>query len=263
MQSADPALKRPKRPYSTGDPREIQPRPPSFATVNGQQQLPPGPVTMSPIEPPRKKRGRPTKSEYERRKAEAAERNEVWPKPRKPKPQRPSIEGTDATGSMSGSVLGLHLESPAEGSKTGGVPGSSGDGHPTGSMGTAPTAVMFSPGTPISTQPASPASIKNKHPFEIEESMPSAGQAQHEELRAAEREGPGDAHMSEFQASQHLVAGMRRHGQLPGSPGIHLGGSPTPMQGSYGPVHRHPYQGYQLEEGQDEHGSASQQQRRQ
>ncbi len=43
-------------------------------------------------EPPRKKRGRPSKEEFDKRVAEAAQRGETYPPPRKRKPPRPSTE---------------------------------------------------------------------------------------------------------------------------------------------------------------------------
>ena len=44
-------------------------------------------------ERPRKKRGRPSKAEHEIRAAQAAERGEIYPPPKKFKTPRPSIEG--------------------------------------------------------------------------------------------------------------------------------------------------------------------------
>ena len=43
-------------------------------------------------EPPRKKRGRPSKEEFDKRVAEAAQRGQIYPPPRKRKPPRPSTE---------------------------------------------------------------------------------------------------------------------------------------------------------------------------
>jgi hypothetical protein len=97
-----------KRPYSSlGDAttnlpaaRELQPRPPGYPGMNGQQPLFPPPAPMAPVAPQRKKRGRPTKAEWERRAAEAHERGEIWPKPRKAK-ARPSTEGGESSKSAS------------------------------------------------------------------------------------------------------------------------------------------------------------------
>lgn len=98
-----------KRPYvSLGEipsnsPRDIQPRPPTmFQPMNGQQQLifPPPMAPVSPVTLPPKKRGRPTKAEWEQRQAEAQERGEVWPKPRKAK-ARPSTEAGESSKAMS------------------------------------------------------------------------------------------------------------------------------------------------------------------
>jgi hypothetical protein len=103
-----------KRPLSMGDAstsigaREIQPRPArpaTFVTVNGQEQVSASFAPSNPNEPPRKKRGRPSKAEHERRVAEAAERGEIYPKPKKAKPLRPSAgeAGAAPPGEASGS----------------------------------------------------------------------------------------------------------------------------------------------------------------
>lgn len=73
--------------------RELQPRPPLFPGYNA----PAGPAgfrfsTLEP--PPRKKRGRPNKEEFERRAAEARARGEEYPK-RRTKAQKRSAEDTN------------------------------------------------------------------------------------------------------------------------------------------------------------------------
>ena len=128
---------------TTALPRELQPRPPTFASVNGQQIPIPPPAMMSPVEPQRKKRGRPTKSEFERRQQEARERGEVWPKPRKPK-TRPSTEGSDAGPGAAGGTT------TAPGAVTVSTEGAGIAGAqpaPATLPSTAPTASMYSPGT--------------------------------------------------------------------------------------------------------------------
>lgn len=60
--------------------------------------------------PPKKKRGRPSKEEHERRVREAAERGEVYPRPKKTKTPRPSLES--AAG-------GIPISDVMEGSSTG------------------------------------------------------------------------------------------------------------------------------------------------
>ena len=69
--------------------RTIQPRPVAFASVNGQEAT----TTLESDEPPKKKRGRPSKAEQEIRAARAAERGEIYPPPKKVKTPRPSVEG--------------------------------------------------------------------------------------------------------------------------------------------------------------------------
>lgn len=62
-------------------PRAIQPRPPLSAGQFGSES---GPRPVSPSWEPPRKRGRPTKVEVERRKAEAQARGEIYPSPRRP-----------------------------------------------------------------------------------------------------------------------------------------------------------------------------------
>ena len=76
--------------------RTMQQQQSTFPSVNAPSpsgafafQAVPG---TSPREPPRKKRGRPNKEEFDKRVAEAAQRGEVYPPPRKRKPPRPSTE---------------------------------------------------------------------------------------------------------------------------------------------------------------------------
>lgn len=96
-----------KRPYPGGDAmtvdRIIQPRISEFATVNEpftppQYQYPLAPATTS--EPQRKKRGRPSKAEYEMRLAEYAARGVPYPAPRKSKAPRQSTENLAPTAHM-------------------------------------------------------------------------------------------------------------------------------------------------------------------
>ena len=245
--ATDPAGKRLKRNFPTTDTgtpstistvRDIQPRPLSFSSVNGQQQMiAPAPIAISPVEPPRKKRGRPTKSEFERRQAEARERGEVWPKPRKPKTPRTSMEGVEATGapSTAGSTsAAAGMEAPPESSQR--PPSMGGPGS-----GPAPTAVMYASHTPGMGVPPSPSGKKQKQV--VEGIMPPGGQIQHEEMRAAQGSAAPEAqHMSEFgQMSQSLLqgmAGLRQHPQMAGSPHMQQTGtgSSTPMQSPYGPT---------------------------
>ena len=243
----DPTGRRLKRSYAAGEgstsgaAREIQPRPPSFSSVNGQQQIvAPAPIAMSPVEPPRKKRGRPTKFEYEKRAAEAKERGEVWPKPRKPKTPRTSMEGVEATGAASGAG-GTPASVGAEGTpeESQRTPSMGGPGS-----GQAPTAIMYTPGTQGMGVPMSP-SIK-KQP-RAEAPLPPGTQVQHEEMRAARGGGASEAQLSEFQASQNLLSGFSQHPQLVGSPHLPQAGSPNQMQSPYGSA-AGSFQGFSMED---------------
>lgn len=80
--------------------RMIQPRIPEFSSVNEpySPQYLSAPGSMS--EPQRKKRGRPSKAEYEIRRAEYAARGEAYPAPRKTKTPRQSGEGLAPTALM-------------------------------------------------------------------------------------------------------------------------------------------------------------------
>lgn len=77
--------------------RTMQQQQSTFPSVNapspsGSLAFPVVPGT-STGEPPRKKRGRPSKEEFDKRVAEAAQRGETYPPPsRKRKPPRPSME---------------------------------------------------------------------------------------------------------------------------------------------------------------------------
>lgn len=86
-----------KRPYgsdgSMAVDRIIQPRTSEFSAVNENYQSPLHPAAPNPGgEPPKKKRGRPSKAEYEVRVAEYAARGEPYPAPRKSKASRHSTE---------------------------------------------------------------------------------------------------------------------------------------------------------------------------
>lgn len=86
-----------KRPYgsdgSMAVDRIIQPRTSEFSAVNETYHSPLHPVApTSGGEPPKKKRGRPSKAEYEVRVAEYAARGESYPAPRKSKASRHSAE---------------------------------------------------------------------------------------------------------------------------------------------------------------------------
>ncbi|KAI9766795.1 MAG: hypothetical protein M1840_006270 [Geoglossum simile] len=121
-----------KRPYPAAEghsaSRSIQPRP-IAAALNGES-LDAGEVSASfqgvsgdtdPNQPPRKKRGRPTKAETEAKRQAAALKGEIYPPPKQPKTPRSSISGgrvttTDATGETNATVAApLAVMTPAAG----------------------------------------------------------------------------------------------------------------------------------------------------
>ena len=80
--------------------RIIQPRI-EFSSINEPYTSPHHPLApVIPGEPPKKKRGRPSKAEYEIRLAEYAARGESYPAPRKSKTPRQSAEGYAPTAVM-------------------------------------------------------------------------------------------------------------------------------------------------------------------
>lgn len=101
-----PAPKPKKRGYASGDgsmavDRIIQPRISEFSAVNESFSSPhPPPAPVPTGEPPKKKRGRPSKAEYEIRLAEYAARGESYPAPRKSKTPRHSTESYAPTAVM-------------------------------------------------------------------------------------------------------------------------------------------------------------------
>lgn len=181
--AVEPFHKRPRRPPSFGDPppvteRFLQPRPAGFAPVNAPDQF--SPTTEEGK--PRKKRGRPSKEEHDRRVADAEARGEVYPKPRKPKTPRPSMEG--------------------QGVETVEVVG-----------GGAPTAIMFTPNKTILAAPASPTSTKKLSESTATESVTSpAGRVSHEEKRAVEGFATGPR--TEFASAEGITA-ESRHAVVP------------------------------------------------
>ena len=117
---------------STPANRALQPRPSAtLASLNGEQGAAMQPSAGDgPAEPPRKKRGRPSKAEMEARAQAAAARGEVYPPvktPRTPKsatkptPRR-SIGGQEDLADFSGGVIPMDVVTPQSG------PGASGAG---------------------------------------------------------------------------------------------------------------------------------------
>lgn len=110
-QSASKPKKR--RPASGGNvptavDRVIQPQLPfNFPSVNAPSGPASDPVITTPVlgGPPKKKRGRPSKVEYEAKVAEAAARGEKYqPTPKRKKAPRPSLQGAPNAGMVTSSI---------------------------------------------------------------------------------------------------------------------------------------------------------------
>ncbi|MCJ1383596.1 hypothetical protein MMC17_006710 [Xylographa soralifera] len=219
--------KKPRRLPSFGDPppvteRFLQPRPAGFAPVNGPELISPTTDEMKP----RKKRGRPSKEEHDRRVAEAEARGEIYPKPRKPKTPRPSIEGQ---GVETVEVLG----------------------------GGAPTAIMFTPNKTIHVPPTSPTSRKKvPENVAIETATTPAGRVSHEEQRAIEN-APLEPHITEFSPRESLLPSLRQRAVMTEGTDIEMGSTApaansasVPAEGVYGAEHRHPFSAFPVQEPQ-------------
>ncbi|MCJ1433815.1 hypothetical protein MMC27_003180 [Xylographa pallens] len=223
----EPVHKKPRRPPSFGDPppvteRFLQPRPPGFAPVNGPELISPTTDEMKP----RKKRGRPSKEEHDRRVAEAEARGEIYPKPRKPKTPRPSTEGQ---GVETVEILG----------------------------GGASTAIMFTPNKTIHAPPTSPTSGKKvPENVAIESATTPAGRVSHEEQRAIEN-APAGPHMMEFDPRESVLPSLTQRTVTTEGTDSEMGpivpaASPAsvPAGGVDGPEHRHPFSTFTVQEPQ-------------
>ncbi|MCJ1392340.1 hypothetical protein MMC18_005207 [Xylographa bjoerkii] len=225
--TGEPVHKRPRRPPSFGDPppvteRFLQPRPVGFAPVNGPELISPTTDEMKP----RKKRGRPSKEEHDRRVAEAEARGEIYPKPRKPKTPRPSMEGQ---GVETVEVLGVG----------------------------AATAIMFTPNKTIYAPPTSPTSRKKVPDNDtIESATTPAGRVSHEEQRAAES-APAEPHMTEFGPRESVLPGARQRAVTTEATDIEMGSTETAAssasvlaEGVYGVQQSHPFSAFPIQEPQ-------------
>ena len=241
----EPKLKKNKRPLSMGEggslpERSIQPRPTPFAPVNGQDLIAP----VAGTERTGKKRGRPSKLEHEQRVREAEARGEVYPRPKKLKTPRPSLEG------------GLALEAHGEVSGAG--------------AGAAPMAVMFTPNKTGPPSVASPTSGKRKRPFEkelAEDPVETSVEASAESLvgisdQLQTERGPvpqstiPETQMSEEGVRESLLAEIRKEAEQPETldtpmqeagrsrPGGEVSQSTATVQGEYGSTSENPFSGH-------------------
>lgn len=112
----NPSKPKKKRPASGGNipsaiDRMIQPQQPSnFASVNPSSDpaTDQGATDSLSGGPPKKKRGRPSKAEYEAKVAEAAARGEEYhPPPKRKKTPRPSLQGAPNPGMVTPSVTDI------------------------------------------------------------------------------------------------------------------------------------------------------------
>jgi len=225
--TGEPVHKKPRRPPSFGDPppvteRFLQPRPAGFAPVNGPELISPTTDEMKP----RKKRGRPSKEEHDRRVAEAEARGEIYPKPRKPKTPRPSMEGQ---GVETVEILG----------------------------GGAPTAIMFTPNKTIHASPTSPTSRKKVlENVAIESATTPAGRVSHEEQRAAES-APREPHLTEFGPRESELLSPRQRAVTTEGADIEMGSTEpaassasVPVGGAYGVQHSNPFSAFPVPDSQ-------------
>ena len=100
--------------------RSLQPQQSAFPSVNAPS--PSGPFAFHPVsgtppgEPLRKKRGRPSKEEFDKRVAEAAHRGETYPPPRKRKPPRTTEQGVQNNSVATLGTIGASAVIESEGS---------------------------------------------------------------------------------------------------------------------------------------------------
>ncbi|MCJ1373554.1 hypothetical protein MMC20_004782 [Loxospora ochrophaea] len=223
--------KKKQRAVSAGEPlapgeRIIQPRPSAFAPVNlnGPDQLVPG----SGDKRTGKKRGRPSKAEFELRVAEAAARGEVYPPPKRVKAPRQTQEGGTGGGGLgeSGSGGGMPVE---------------------GQPGGAPLAVMWTLNTTGSEAAGSaPESIRQQDPEQgqdtvrrtsLEATASAAQQMQPSGAPSMEGTTP-ETQSSSHAAPDRFIAQMRQHAEAGGRQDVPMSEAPASPRGGERPVDR-------------------------
>ena len=148
-------------------------------------------------EPPRKKRGRPSKEEFDKRVAEAAQRGETYPPPRKRKPPRPSTEsiGNDPVSLPGTSETGAVIE---------------GEGSAGKNKARKPKAIPAVTELPpnVSEGHLVPEPTDTSKAFEA-----TASAADHMQIIMGEptRSTISETQASGFPARESLLAGMREH----------------------------------------------------
>lgn len=139
-----------------------------------------------------KKRGRPSKAEYEVKAREAAERGEPWPPPKKIKTPRPSIEG--------GNLLDEAINDRS---------GAAGTGDGAADLSASPGTKKKVPRKPKAAQsgpmevPPRTSSVAASRSLALEAAASAAEQMQIEYPKGPETQA------SDFAASESLVAGMQ------------------------------------------------------
>ncbi|KAK3169379.1 hypothetical protein OEA41_008762 [Lepraria neglecta] len=191
-----------KRPHpSEGSPtiadRTLQPQLSNFPSVNAPSDpvaFQTAPSTTSG-EPPRKKRGRPSKEEFDKRVAEAAQRGEVYPPPRKRKTPRSSAEG----------VPGATMANPAMAQA-----GTTGEGSAGKKRARQPNPV------PAESNPDPEVTESKLAPDATERNVALEATASAADRMQIDTEGAvpspiPETQATEFPAQESLLAGMREH----------------------------------------------------
>lgn len=200
-----------KRQYLSGEgpmavDRIIQPRISDFSSVNEPFNPPPAPPAAgpaaSPGEPPKKKRGRPSKAEYEIRLAEYAARGEPLPPPRKPKTPKRSAERPAPTATMFTPTTGAAVEG---GSLLTPTPVEAGAAGPSPAPGAPSRPGTADKGTRNLALEATAQAADQIHPTSGNDSEPLADR----KGSGVQPENPEVAH--EFGPHEALLAQMQEH----------------------------------------------------
>ena len=172
--------------------RALHPQQSNFPPVNATGELvtfqaaPTAPATNAE-ERAGKKRGRPSKAEYEQRVREAAERGEVYPLPRKRKTPRPSLEG----------VAGEEMLTPTK-PKTG-TAGKDSTGKTKARPKAAPRVAPIKPTLALERDLALEATATEVDQMQIDNEKESA------------RSTIPDTQSTDFPARESLLSGMREY----------------------------------------------------
>ena len=171
----------------------IQPQQPSnFLPVNTSGDSATDQVAAALVSagPPKKKRGRPSKAEYEAKVAEAAARGEEYqPTPRRKKKPRPQPQGTPTAGMVTPSMTEV---------------GAAGEGSTGKKKARKPNAAP--------EEPSSQAFGTAARTFALEATAHAADKMRIEEDKPVKSTIP-ETQASEFEARESLLANMREHAE--------------------------------------------------